>query len=435
MSFVQDKVVSWFGDIVERSFESPSVCRELVKAGLTAGYWYVRAFGDRRYPESLRYLNRISFEFMLDPLYHSQDSCWVNLFAPPEIIHAFGLKPLFVEAFSSFLSGMRVERRAIDQAEALGLAPTICSYHKAFIGAARVLPRPKAAIVSSTACDANLNTFRLLCVEKSVPLFTLDVPYECSRGGLEYMEMQLKDLVGFLEDVTSTRFDRSRLVDVVERRRRSEKMVREFLRLLADKHFPNTLTFEMYRMFTSHVFMGRPETEKFCRLALEDIRRSEAWRERPGCKRILWVHILPFYQPTLIRYFNDNPGYQILCNDFSFDYPAEDEYPPDVLAWAGDDPIRAVAARMVLNIYNGPFERKLSRILKYVELLRPDAVIHFNHWGCRQSAGGSSLISGAMRERGIPCLVLDGDGIDKRNCPDGQIRTRLEAFLETLGRG
>ena len=29
-------------------------------------------------------------------------------------------------------------------------------------------------------------------------------------------------------------------------------------------------------------------------------------------------------------------------------------------------------------------------------------------------------------------LILDGDGIDRRNSHDGQIRTRLEAFLKML---
>ena len=29
-------------------------------------------------------------------------------------------------------------------------------------------------------------------------------------------------------------------------------------------------------------------------------------------------------------------------------------------------------------------------------------------------------------------LILDGDGIDRRNSHDGQIKTRLEAFLEMI---
>ena len=74
--------------------------------------------------------------------------------------------------------------------------------------------------------------------------------------------------------------------------------------------------------------------------------------------------------------------------------------------------------------------------MKYLE---SDAVIHFCHWGCKQSSGGVMLLKvKKCRKCGIPMLVLDGDGMDRRNSHDGQIRTRLEAFLEmidTMGGG
>ena len=38
----------------------------------------------------------------------------------------------------------------------------------------------------------------------------------------------------------------------------------------------------------------------------------------------------------------------------------------------------------------------------------------------------------ALADANIPYLILDGDGIDPRNSPEGQIKTRLEAFLEML---
>ena len=38
----------------------------------------------------------------------------------------------------------------------------------------------------------------------------------------------------------------------------------------------------------------------------------------------------------------------------------------------------------------------------------------------------------AVYEKDLPMLILDGDGIDKRNSHDGQMKTRLEAFLEML---
>ena len=40
-----------------------------------------------------------------------------------------------------------------------------------------------------------------------------------------------------------------------------------------------------------------------------------------------------------------------------------------------------------------------------------------------------------MRALGKPMLILDGDALDRRNCPDGQIKTRFEAFMELLNKG
>ena len=59
----------------------------------------------------------------------------------------------------------------------------------------------------------------------------------------------------------------------------------------------------------------------------------------------------------------------------------------------------------------------------------------FCHWGCKQSSGGSVLLKEKLQEMDIPMLILDGDGIDRRNSHDGQIKTRLEAFLEMLESG
>ena len=62
-------------------------------------------------------------------------------------------------------------------------------------------------------------------------------------------------------------------------------------------------------------------------------------------------------------------------------------------------------------------------------------MIQFCHWGCKQSSGGSLLLKDKLQEMDIPMLILDGDGIDRRNSHDGQIKTRLEAFLEMLDSG
>ena len=95
-------------------------------------------------------------------------------------------------------------------------------------------------------------------------------------------------------------------------------------------------------------------------------------------------------------------------------------------------PLEALAEKMIRNMFNGPYERRATHVAKLVRHFQPDGVISFCHWGCRQSSGGVNILREEMRRIGMPLLVLDGDAIDRRNSHDGQIKTRLEAFLEMI---
>ena len=137
----------------------------------------------------------------------------------------------------------------------------------------------------------------------------------------------------------------------------------------------------------------------------------------------MWVHLMPYYQETLQQYMNYQEKYYIQACDLNLDYME----PLDAA-----HPLEALAKKMILNIYNGPYERKVEMIRHLVKEFQSDAVIHFCHWGCKQSSGGVMLLKEAMREENVPMLILDGDALDRRNSHDGQIKTRLQAFLELI---
>ena len=61
-----------------------------------------------------------------------------------------------------------------------------------------------------------------------------------------------------------------------------------------------------------------------------------------------------------------------------------------------------------------------------------NGVIHFSHWGCRQSCGGEYVVRDLMRQKGVPMLILNGDGADCRNYSEEPTKLRLDAFLEML---
>jgi len=51
------------------------------------------------------------------PIDHPENSIWVNIFAPTEFLTAMQIYPLFIEAYSSFMSGFLIEDYLIDRAE------------------------------------------------------------------------------------------------------------------------------------------------------------------------------------------------------------------------------------------------------------------------------------------------------------------------------
>jgi len=94
----------------------------------------------------------------------------------------------------------------------------------------------------------------------------------------------------------------------------------------------------------------------------------------------------------------------------------------------------SLSEKMLSNSSNGPLERRVDAALKMARIYEVDGVIHFSHWGCRQSSGGASVIANALKDQGIPCMILDGDGGDPTNYSPGQTQTRLDAFVEMLDR-
>ncbi|MFU0825854.1 2-hydroxyacyl-CoA dehydratase subunit D [Clostridium sp.] len=414
-------LIKAYGDLIKKSMSSPKHALDLFKLGLNFEKFRLSILPDKYLPKSLQYLNKICINYVLYPLTHPNSLALVNLFAPSEILHAMDIYPLFVEAFSSFLSGFMIEDYFIDYASNFGLSETLCSYHKAFLGAAqsKLIPKPRFAIASSMICDANIRTFSHISELYNIPLYIIDIPYEYTKEAEEYVSTQLKEMVALIENITNKKLDLDKLKHVIKLENQSISYNKKFLHSLKDKYFPNTLTMEMYKIFLSHVGLGTEETLKFYKMQLDDI---QSYPKSQG-KRFLWVHLLPFYHETLRNYFNINENYQILTCDLNFDYTEELDY---------EHPFNALAKKMLLNQYNGGFEIKANNIANMCKELNADAVINFCHWGCKQSSGGTMLLKEILSQNHIPFLSLDGDCVDRRNTENGQIQTRFQAFLEVI---
>ena len=346
----------------------------------------------------------------------------VNVFLPCELLHAMDIPPMFPEGLSCYLVSTAAEAPFIQLAEARGVPESYCSYHKLLLGLAEsgVLPRPRVILNTSLACDANQLTFRRLAELYGVPRFTVDVPHRDTAEAEAYVAGQLRAMGAFLAEHTGRPLSEDRLRAALAHSRAAHRAYRRYLDLRAGRSMPDEMTSEMFAVMALHVLLGTPEAERYAGLLAAQAAALPEGRPR---KRLLWMHTLPYWQPSLKEILNFSDRVEIVACDMNYADPDE----PDP-----DHPYESMARRLLACTYNGGAERRAERTLEMARRLRADGVVYFCHWGCKQTSGGAGYAKAALERAGYPTLILDGDGCDSNNVSDGQMVTRLQAFLEQL---
>ena len=415
-------IAKTYGNIVRRYIDTdPEKAKKLIIRGLYLESFRIRHFYDKRIPQAYKHLNYYGIRLVADALKKPETLAWTNIFAPVEILQNFGLTSVSMECLSSYLSGFWLEDAFIDRAETEAIAQTLCSYHKNFIGAADagVIPKPAVGVTTSMVCDGNVQSFRYLHEQMGIPVYIIDVPYEDTPEAVQYVREQLQELIAMLEDITGRRFDEAALKAARDRENKTKQYYLEYLDKRQHHEYPNTLTLILFQLFATHLDIGMQWPLDVFREMSEEVERYPAAKG----KRLFWIHLEPYAQESLRAYLNLGDEVSISAGDFDLDYVK----PLDI-----DHPLDALAAKITGNIYNGDFSRKVDAVREMIKRYKPDGVVEFCHWGCAQSSGGVMLMKQMVADLGLPMLILDGDAVDRRNSPDGQIRTRFEAFMEVL---
>lgn len=424
-----NKVIKIFGETVGKNIENhPNRSLTLLRLGYWANGLKMQYLPSKNLLPSQAYAAVESNNEIRYPLAHPENSAVVNIFFPCELLHTMGISTQFVEGLACYINGAGAERYFLDYAENLGIPKSYCSYHKTLLGGAfsGVIPKPNFVINTTLACDANILTFRSLADYWDVPHFVLDVPNEYNEETIAYVELQLKEAVKFMEKTLGKKFDMDKLRDVLETENRSIEMYNDFVDKLATKYMPNTLTSEMYKLFFTHILLGTDKAEKYFKLLQKDINEAEDidFNDSKNNKiRVLWVHTIPFWQDSIRDIFDNSDKYQLLSVDLNLDHL-------DTLDI--EKPFNSLAKKLLSNPMRGDVNNRANHILKMAKKLNADGVVYFNHWGCKNTLGGANLTKDLLEEHGIPTITLDGDGCDRNNVNDGQMLTRLQAFLEIL---
>lgn len=416
-------VVATFGKMIEGSALSrPRRARRLMLTGWRLQDIALAVAPDKRLPPSRQYASKVAMDCILEGLTHPRRAAAVSAFAPSEPVLAAGLSPLSVEHVSCFVAGSKAEGAFIQHAEDVGFPTTLCSYHKTFLGTleAGLIPAPSCAIYTNVACDGNMVTFPHVAEKAAIPSFCVDVPAEHSEEAVAFVTWQIRGLASFLEDATGRPFDEESFRAHVQRGCRSAEAFRGFLERERGRRLPSSMVTEMYAFLMSHVLLGSREAERFFRMLRDDASNAPESNGVP----LVWLHTMPFSQLPMQQRLDFSDDAYITASDLAAD--------PLLIDVDPDDPYDAVARRLVHSCFNGSCEHRVARAVDLVERTGSKGVVLFNHWGCKATIGASRQMREGIERAGIPCLVLDGDGVNPANRSDGQTATRMDAFLEML---
>ncbi len=417
-------IVQHFGTAVQRTCgRDPLAARRLLRLGYHAKSMQLKVM-----PGALHKAAQMAAvettAAMVAPLDHPDQSVMVSLFTPCEMLQVLGLHPYSCEGLGCFLSGAWAEKRFLEHAESEGLPETFCSYHKAFIGAAEMglMPKPRFIINTTLACDANLLTFRRMAEFYQVPQLVLEIPYEQDAEAVRYVADQLREMRGFLEEHTGQKIDEDALRERVARSQRSMDNFQQYMTLRADKQILGDLTGEMFSAMMLHILLGTEAAEQYTQ---QCVRMAESASPASSGVRLVWMHTNPFWVKPLREMVDFHARVQVVGCDMCFE---------GLIQTDENDPYVAMAQRLVHSAFNGPVTRRIDRGIEAARQLNADGVVWFCHWGCKHTLGGAQLAKKRFEEAGIPCLILDGDGCDRSHGGEGQLMTRMEAFVEMLER-
>lgn len=415
-------IIEKFGAMVgDAALKDPEKARRLLLTGYRLQEQRLRFFPDKEIPPSGQYAALVVMKNMIQALAKPDNAAMVSIFVPGELVTVAGLTPYSVEAISCFLAGTKCEQAFLRKTLEEGFPETMCSYHRVFLGAAltEILPKPRCMIYTNLACDGNMMTFPYLKQTCDRPGFYIDVPYEKNRESVLYVADQLRKLKSFLEDVTGRKISEEAVRQSVLNSKKAAENYRKQLELRKDHDPVTSLTYELYAIFMCHLLAGSETAVRYTKLLLEDVKKAP----KGEGLHILWMHIMPFLQEPVKEVFNYSKTVHLSACDFVAD---------GFRQMQSDDPYEAMAEKMVYCIYNGNVSQRIELAKELARITNADGGILFAHWGCKGTIGASGLIKNSLEKAELLTMVLDGDGCNPANTSDGQVSTRLQAFLEML---
>jgi len=356
---------------------------------------------------------------------------WRSSFVPSEILFALDIIPFAPEGVISMFANSHLTDDILKVAEDNNSSRDTCSFLRGITGSVvnDYMPKPDFLIATSLYCHGSAQVFKSLSKKYKKDFFYIDVPFHTSRPYVvDYIAKQMEDIMKRMAKKTGREFDIDKLKQAIIYSNQARDYYAKVNELRQHKPTP-ILGGEAidYAIMLAHTF-GSKEMVEICKTLYEELKeRVDAGFTPMGEEkhRILWRQLRPYYTNELFSYLEKTHKAAIAFEEVNFVYWKEMD---------PNEPFRSLAKRLLSNPPIDFTKQWLVVTKKFIEDFKIDGIVEFAHWGCRFLSAGTQIVKESLQEKNIPLLIIDGDCIDRRDYSDGQVKTRIDAFVEILNR-
>jgi len=311
----------------------------------------------------------------------------------------------------------------------------LCALIKSAVGfkVANVCPYFQVAdlVVGETTCDGKKKTWEIL--DAYIPTYVMDLPNSRAAADRDLWISELKRFVRKVEETTGNTITPKKLAEATSLINSKREVLRRLYDLRKAKPAPISGLDALLAVQIS--FYDDPtrfvqKTSELCD-ELENRVQAKQGVSSAGAKRILYSGTpmpIPFWTiPALIEQTGAVVVAEESCTGTRLLAGGQCAIPDGGL----DAQLEALADRQLQTncACFTPNDARIEDILNLAKEYQADGVVHFSLSFCQPYNLEAVRVQKALQKAGLPVLLLEGDYSDEQA---GQLKTRIEAFIETL---
>lgn len=365
---------------------------------------------------------------------------WITSGGPVEPLIVMDVIPIYPENYGAMIGASKMGVDLCEKAEQMGYARDLCSYARGDIASATVdggpiggLPRPDMLVCCNNICGTVLKWYEVQARYFDVPLFVLDTPVchtEYAGESKAYVERQIREYLGFLEEVCAKPFDYDRMEEVGALSVRGQRLWQEVLDTTLHRPAPMTCFDAFFHLALIVTLRGKQEVVDYYEMLLAEMKQriANGIGMLPNEKyRLLWDN-LPIWYKT--RWLSDKFAEHDAClvaDTYTSGWCSSLQYLNE------DDFLGSLADGYTQIFLNAGTDRMADRIVAMADKYDADGLVMHSNRSCKPYSLGQYDIQRIVQEkRGLPTLMIEADMVDERSFSESQIETRIDAFIEML---